>query len=320
MRAIAIINQKGGCGKTTSAINLSAVLARAGKRVILIDADLRKPTQHRIFGVFNNVGVTTALVRKLSSMEEILQQTHVPLLQVIASGPLPPNPAELISSQRMRELLADVSELCDLVVVDSPPVTVVSDSAMLATQTDGVLVVMNAPTLRRDLARNTVAALRQVKAPILGIALNRASSERLGYYYSHSGNYASHYYHGAYRHRHYGTSSPARPVPAEEASPENGTNISGGRPQRRSSVFFGAGAAYRNSPQPEDLSSRAGRNADAAQSNGHLYRLTESGSGNGAKDYSLLPQGKNGAGDTRAAEAVSVAQEAGPADQGQSQG
>jgi non-specific protein-tyrosine kinase len=185
-------------GKSYISANLAASFALTGKRVILVDADLRKPTQHRIFGLVNNKGVTTALVGNLHSLDEVLQETRVPLLQVVTSGPLPPNPAELISSQRMRDFLAAVGPLCDLVIVDSPPVTLVSDSAMLATQTDGVLLVFSAQTVRRDTARNTVAALQQVKAPVLGIALNKAHSHDMGYYYTHSDSYGSHYYQGAY--------------------------------------------------------------------------------------------------------------------------
>jgi capsular exopolysaccharide synthesis family protein len=209
-------------GKSYVSANLAAAFALTGKRVILIDADLRKPTQHRIFGLVNNIGVTSALVGNIQSIDEILQETAVPSLQVITSGPLPPNPAELISSLRMRDFLAAVRPLCDLVVIDSPPVTVVSDSAMLATQADGVLVVFSAPTVRRDMARNTVGALRQVKAPVLGIALNRANSEKLGYYYTHNDSYGNHYYHGAYR-----KSPPAVSAPAGV---------------RRARVVVGAGA------------------------------------------------------------------------------
>ncbi|MGL4651256.1 MAG: CpsD/CapB family tyrosine-protein kinase, partial [Caldilineaceae bacterium] len=210
-------------GKSYISANLAAAFALTGKRVILIDADLRKPTQHRIFGLVNNLGVTTALVGGIDAIEEVMQPTRIPSLHVISSGPLPPNPAELISSLRMRDFLAAVRPLCDLVIVDSPPVTLVSDSAMLATQTDGVLVVFSAPTVRRDLARNTVGALRQVKAPILGIALNRAVSEKLGYYYTHSDTYGSHYYQGAYRHTPPSMVAPPVTVAANGVHMANGT-------------------------------------------------------------------------------------------------
>jgi capsular exopolysaccharide synthesis family protein len=168
--------------------------AQTGKRVILVDADLRKPTLHRIFGLVNNVGVTSALVSDADAIAGALQDTSLPELRVMTSGPLPPNPSELLSSHRMQELLTRLEEHCDLVVIDSPPVLVVSDTAVLASRTAGVLLVFTSDKLRRDPARNTIAALHQVNALVLGVVLNRVTGSEHGYYYSYHKSYGNRYY------------------------------------------------------------------------------------------------------------------------------
>ncbi|MBE2239257.1 MAG: polysaccharide biosynthesis tyrosine autokinase [Caldilineaceae bacterium] len=183
-------------GKSFISSNLAVAFAQTGKRVILVDADLRKPTLHRVFGLVNNVGVTSALVSDTSGNVVIgaLQATAIPELQVITSGPLPPNPSELLSSQRMQDLLRQLQAHCDLVVIDSPPVLVVSDTAVLASHADGVLLAFSHDKLRRDIARNTIGALRQVNARILGAVLNRVEGSQHGYYYSYHKSYGNRYY------------------------------------------------------------------------------------------------------------------------------
>jgi non-specific protein-tyrosine kinase len=183
-----------GEGKSFTSSNLAVAFAQTGKRVILVDADLRKPTLHRIFGLVNNVGVTSALVSDADAIAGALQDTSLPELRVMTSGPLPPNPSELLSSHRMQELLTRLEEHCDLVVIDSPPVLVVSDTAVLASRTAGVLLVFTSDKLRRDPARNTIAALHQVNALVLGVVLNRVTGSEHGYYYSYHKSYGNRYY------------------------------------------------------------------------------------------------------------------------------
>ncbi|MBW7884355.1 MAG: polysaccharide biosynthesis tyrosine autokinase [Caldilineaceae bacterium] len=185
-------------GKSLVASNVATAFAQTGKRVVLVDADLRRPSVHRLFGLVNNVGVTSALVGGLETVESTLQKTTVPNLLVMTSGPLPPNPSELLSSQRMQELLARLKGLCDLVVLDSPPVTLVSDTAVLAGSVDGVLLVFRAVETRRDAARNAVRALQQVHAHLLGVALNFVSGDSHGYFYSYNSDYGNRYYRTAY--------------------------------------------------------------------------------------------------------------------------
>ncbi len=194
LHSLLVSSPNPGEGKSFVSANLAVAFAQTGKRVILIDADLRKPTLHRVFGLVNNVGVTSALVSVTPVLDSLLQTTSVPELRVMTSGPLPPNPSELLSSHKMEELLHSLEAECDLVVIDSPPVTVVSDTAVLASRVDGVLVVFAADRVRRDLARNAMAALRQVNARVLGVVLNRTTGNQHGYYYSYQKSYGNQYY------------------------------------------------------------------------------------------------------------------------------
>lgn len=194
LHSLLVSSPNPGEGKSFVSANLAVAFAQTGKRVILIDADLRKPTLHRVFGLVNNVGVTSALVSVTPVLDSLLQTTSVPELRVMTSGPLPPNPSELLSSHKMEELLHVLEAECDLVVIDSPPVTVVSDTAVLASRVDGVLVVFAADRVRRDLARNAMAALRQVNARVLGVVLNRTTGNQHGYYYSYQKSYGNQYY------------------------------------------------------------------------------------------------------------------------------
>ena len=171
-------------GKSLTAANLAVALAQSGQRVVLADTDLHRPRLHRVFGLRNNVGVTTALIAEtLDGLDEFLQDTGLPGLRLLTSGPLPPNPAELLGSARMRNLLADLHAQADVVVLDSPPVTVLSDAAVLAAQADGVLMVLDAGRTRREVARRALAALGSVHARVIGVLLNRMPIKGLGYYY-----------------------------------------------------------------------------------------------------------------------------------------
>lgn len=198
LRTLLVTSPTPAEGKSFVSSNLAVAFAQTGKRVILVDADLRKPTLHRIFGLVNNVGVTSALVSSVDKVTNALQPTIIPELRVMTSGPLPPNPSELLSSQRMQELLHHLEAHCDLVVIDSPPVLVVSDTAVLASRTDGVLLVFSSDKMRRDLARNAVAVLSQVKALMLGAAINRVTGSEHGYYYSYHKSYGNRYYSSHY--------------------------------------------------------------------------------------------------------------------------
>jgi succinoglycan biosynthesis transport protein ExoP len=172
-------------GKSLTAANLSIALAQASQRVILIDADLRRPHVHKLFGLSNSVGVTSALLQANLSFDSLLCQTAVPGLRVLTSGPLPPNPSQLLSAARMRKLLAELEAEADIVILDSPPATAVADAAILSTYVDGVLLVMDAGSTRRDPARKACEALKQVNARVIGVTLNRMPRGSGYYYYYH---------------------------------------------------------------------------------------------------------------------------------------
>jgi protein-tyrosine kinase len=167
-------------------------MAQAGLSAILVDSDLRRPMLHKIFDLPNKEGLTTALLNGELALEGCLQATQVENLRVLTSGPLPPNPSELLGSQRMKSLIKVLKEKSDVVLFDSPPMAV-TDAAVLAGQVDGVLLVTDAGNTRRETARRAKEDLTKVGANVLGVVLNRFSPRGVGYnsyyhYYSRDGD------------------------------------------------------------------------------------------------------------------------------------
>ncbi len=179
-------------GKTLTSSNLGVAFAQAGQRVILVDADLHRPRLHRVFGLRNNVGLTSALLEPRPAIDGLLQETAVPGLQVLTSGPLPPNPAELLASRRMREFTEALAQAADIVIFDTPPITALADAAIVSSQVDGVLLVVSAGNTRREMARRALAALQRVNARVVGALINRMPVQGAGYYYYY------YYYYGRY--------------------------------------------------------------------------------------------------------------------------
>jgi len=165
-------------GKSTVLANLAVVEAQAGRQVIVVDADLRRPRQHELFGVSNATGLTTLLADEKGDPESFLQATSLPGLRVLTTGPLPPNPAELLASQRMTTAIARLCALANLVLLDAPPIVVVTDAAILASQVDGVLLVVNANGTRREHAQRAHQLLTKVNARVVGSVLNNAAPDR----------------------------------------------------------------------------------------------------------------------------------------------
>lgn len=183
-------------GKTTVATSIAIVLAQSGKRVLLIDTDLRRPRVHRTFGLSSNVGITSVLVGE-ASLDEALTETPVPGLWVLPCGPIPPNPSELLHTSRFRDLVREASGKFDRVIFDSPPLGAVTDAAIIAPQVDGALLVMKAYRTNRDAIASAVRQLRDVGASIVGGVLNdvNLAEQRYGYgsyyYYRRQGYYSS---------------------------------------------------------------------------------------------------------------------------------
>ncbi|NJN16212.1 MAG: CpsD/CapB family tyrosine-protein kinase [Oscillochloris sp.] len=167
-------------GKSTTLANLAVTIAQAEQQVLLVDCDLRRPTLHELFQVPNDHGLTSAILESDSALP--IQQTQVPGLRILTSGPLPPRPADLLGSRRMEALIERLRGEADMVLFDTPPVVAVTDAAVLATRMDGVLLVLQAGRTRRDRAREARQKLEKVKANIIGVVLNNARLEA-GYGY-----------------------------------------------------------------------------------------------------------------------------------------
>jgi succinoglycan biosynthesis transport protein ExoP len=177
-------------GKTTLTLNLATTIAQSGKRVLLVDADLRRPRLHRALGLSSNRGITAVLIGELS-IAEAVQETQIPGVHLLACGPIPPNPAELIQSQAFADMLAEAVASYDQVILDTPPLTIVTDAAILVPMVAGALVVVRADSTTRDAARAAIRSLRQVDGHILGCVVNDADLSEQGYggkYYA-AGNY-----------------------------------------------------------------------------------------------------------------------------------
>ncbi|MDT4986659.1 MAG: tyrosine-protein kinase [Micromonosporaceae bacterium] len=172
-KVVLITSSVAGEGKTTTACNLAITIAQSGKRVLLIDADLRRPRAARYLGLPGGVGLTSVLVGT-AGLDDAVQGWGDDLMSVLASGPIPPNPSEILGSRHMRELLDRLRDTYDLVLIDAPPVLPVTDAATTAAACDGVVVVVRHGVTRREELTATVAALRTVDAKLLGTVLNLA--------------------------------------------------------------------------------------------------------------------------------------------------
>lgn len=154
--------------KSSAAANLAVVAAQAGQKVALVDGDLRRPCLHELFGVAQEPGVTNVLLSHEAMGDLPLVQTQVEGLWLLPSGALPPNPADIVGSQKMAQLLAKLQAQVNLVIVDAPPVTVAVDAAALAARTDGLLLIIRAGHTRRDRIEQAKSLLERFEARLLG--------------------------------------------------------------------------------------------------------------------------------------------------------
>jgi len=167
-------------------------MAQAGKKVVLVDADLRRPSLHDLFDLRREPGLTDLLVDEGLQLEEVVLQTPVDGLRLLASGTRPPNPAELLGSEGMKRLLGRVQEEAEVVILDSPPILPVADASILASQSSGVLLVVDAGKTRSEACRQAKEAVANAGGRLLGIVLNKIVPRAGGYYYYHR------YYHRYY--------------------------------------------------------------------------------------------------------------------------
>ena len=217
LRTLVVTSPQPTEGKSTTAANLAVVIAQAGLRVVLVDTDLRRPVLHKIFELPNDWGLTGALFGEYLRPKDAPLLTPVENLSVIPSGPLPPNPSEILGSKRMESFIEDLKLRADVIIFDSPPLLTVTDSNVLSTKVDGVVLVADCGSTRRDAIQKAAESLRKVGAQILGTVLNRVNTRSSGYYYY----YYSQYYDqdGQKKHRRKRRSSAGRPEGQKPAAP-----------------------------------------------------------------------------------------------------
>ncbi|MCA0150365.1 CpsD/CapB family tyrosine-protein kinase [Rossellomorea vietnamensis] len=182
MRSIMVTSSGPGEGKSTTAANMAVVFAQQGKSVLLVDADMRKPTAHYTFNVTNTFGLTTVLTRQ-KMLREVIHPTEIEHLDLLTCGPVPPNPAELLSSRSMEEFLVDVYADYDMVIFDTPPVLAVTDAQVLANQCHGSILVVSSGTTEIESAQKAKELLQSAKGKLLGVILNNREIKDTSYYY-----------------------------------------------------------------------------------------------------------------------------------------
>ncbi len=206
LRIIQITSPGAGEGKTTTAANLAVVLARSGERVVVVSCDLRRPRLHDFFGLPNTIGFTSVLLGESSLVDALHRVDADGVLWVLASGPIPPNPSELLQSKRANQLFAALRNYADIIVIDCPPVLPVTDAAVLSAKVDGTLLVLSAGKSTTKQAARAAEVLHQVSAPLVGAVLNNMPDI------------------GGYGYRYGEHSTP----PATDSASGNGKNLNGG--------------------------------------------------------------------------------------------
>ncbi|GBF76003.1 hypothetical protein PA598K_04442 [Paenibacillus sp. 598K] len=182
LKVIMITSTKKGEGKSSTAANVAISIAQTGKRVVLIDADLRRPALHQMFGVINHTGLANFLANLSVEPQEVVRSLHIENLAFIPSGLTPPNPAELLTMPRMDELLEYLKQAYDVIIVDTPPALSVSDAQIVAAKSDGVVVVVEYGKVNRSNAKKVSFYLNQVNAKLLGVVLNKVKRKGLHVY------------------------------------------------------------------------------------------------------------------------------------------
>jgi non-specific protein-tyrosine kinase len=227
IRTLLVTSPSPSDGKTTIVANLASVIAQSGRSVVIVDADLRRPRIHKMFQLSNRVGLTDQFIRTQDRFDGSLKSTEVANLHAITSGNLPPNPSELLSSGRMSEVLNLLHDQFNTVILDSPPILLVTDAMVLAQRVDGVLLVVKPSVTKWAALRQSIEQLQHVKANLLGIVVNDVNIGRSRYYY----------YRGYYRQK-YGKSyhyaeNDAPELVAEPKTANSDTSVSGPAMLRR---------------------------------------------------------------------------------------
>lgn len=193
IKTIVITSSGPSEGKSLVSSNLAVTMGQVDKKILLIDADLRKPKVHEVFSLSNEDGLTTVLVEGLD-YKEVVISTGIGSLDILTSGPIPPNPAEILGSNKMKSFLENIKEDYDIILIDSPPVGMVTDAAVLSTICDGVIIVSAAGQAIINAAINAKELLEKVNANIIGVVMNKVPLKKGGYYKYHYYSYYQSYY------------------------------------------------------------------------------------------------------------------------------
>lgn len=187
LKKIMVTSSQAGEGKTTTISNLAITYAQEGKNVLLIDMDMRKPSLHHIFSKSNRQGLSTVLAGT-TNVEDVIQETMVSQLSLLPSGPVPSNPSDLIDSTVMREMLEQLEQEYDVILIDTPPILAVTDSVIISTLCDSVIMVVAAGKVKKEHLKKAKEQLDHVNARMLGIVVNRIDrDDQPGFYMNHYG-------------------------------------------------------------------------------------------------------------------------------------
>jgi capsular exopolysaccharide synthesis family protein len=180
-RAILITSSQPGEGKTTTTVNTAISLAQLGSSVLIIDCDLRTPKVHSLLGTEQEPGLSTYLSQDVE-IDDLIRKLKIPGLSLIPAGPIPHNPAELLGSKRMKDLLEIMSKRYDHILIDSPPLIHLADPVILSTLVDGVIMVVHGGKSTRDVVRRARQELSNVGAHVFGVVLNKVDARNTGYH------------------------------------------------------------------------------------------------------------------------------------------
>ena len=195
IKSLLVSSSQPGEGKSTTAANLAIAFAQLRKKTLLVDADLRKPVQHNVFGHPRGPGLSEFLIGDVEDFNLIVHSTKIENLSIITAGGLPPNPSELLGSDAMSTLIDRLENQYDMVILDSPPIVAVTDATMISRELDAIALVVKAGETERTAVDRALDILRNVRAPIIGAILNGASPASLGGKYAYYYSYYNYYYH-----------------------------------------------------------------------------------------------------------------------------
>lgn len=187
IKTLMVTSSGPGEGKSTTTANLAVVFAQQGKKVLLVDADMRKPTAHYTFNHTNTFGLTSVLTKQMT-LEKAVKETNNQDLFILTSGPIPPNPAELLSSQAMERFFEEAQQMFDVILFDTPPLLAVADAQILTNKCDGTILVVSSGKTEKEMIVKAKELLDSAQSKLLGVVLNNKKMQKNNYYYYYGTN------------------------------------------------------------------------------------------------------------------------------------